>query len=295
MPVHLPVMKDEVLSLLLPRDGGVFLDCTVGAGGHARALLEAGASRVIGLDRDTAALAAAEETLSEWRSQVTLVHSDYRELNAALDRLDVVTVDGAVADLGLSSLQLEGEGRGFSFQRDEALDMRMDRTSGPTLAELLASTQEEDLAHVIFTYGEERRSRRVARAIVEARRRDPLRTTGQLAALVRRAVRQRGYTRIDPATRTFQALRIWVNRELEGLDLFLAEACGRLRPGARLVVIAFHSLEDRIVKHTFRDLERRDDVAVRVLSRKPLTPGPDEVARNPRSRSAKLRAVERVA
>jgi 16S rRNA (cytosine1402-N4)-methyltransferase len=295
MPVHLPVMKDEVLSLLLPRDGGVFLDCTVGAGGHARALLEAGASRVIGLDRDTAALAAAEETLSEWRSQVALVHADYRELNATLDRLDVVTVDGAVADLGLSSLQLEGEGRGFSFQRDEALDMRMDRTSGPTLAELLASTPEEDLAHVIFTYGEERRSRRVARAIVEARRRDPLRTTGQLAALVRRAVRQRGYTRIDPATRTFQALRIWVNRELEGLDLFLAEACGRLRPGARLVVIAFHSLEDRIVKHTFRDLERRDDVAVRVLSRKPLTPGPDEVARNPRSRSAKLRAVERVA
>jgi 16S rRNA (cytosine1402-N4)-methyltransferase len=191
-------------------------------------------------------------------------------------------------------LQLDAEGRGFSFRRDEPLDMRMDRSQGPTAADLVRDAREEDLANAIFAFGEERFSRRIARAIVEARRAAPIATTGQLAAIVRRAIPRRGYQRIDPATRTFQALRIWVNRELEGLDEFLAEASRRLIAGARLAVITFHSLEDRIVKHAFRALGR-GEATLRVLTRRPVTPGDDEVARNPRARSAKLRAIERLA
>jgi 16S rRNA (cytosine1402-N4)-methyltransferase len=172
--------------------------------------------------------------------------------------------------------------------------MRMDQTQGPTVADLLAGVDEEELANVIYQYGEERFSRRIARGIVEARRSAPIATTGELARIVRRAVPRKGYQRIDPATRTFQALRIWVNRELDGLDLFLIETSRRLRAGARLAVITFHSLEDRIVKHVFRALAA-GEAALRVLTRKPVVPGEDEVARNPRARSAKLRAIERLA
>lgn len=291
---HDPVLLGETIALLEPARGGLFVDCTVGLGGHARALLAAGASRLIGLDRDTAALRLAGEALAPWGNRVELVHSDYRKLRAVLEARAIDGVDGALADLGVSSMQFDAEGRGFSFRRNEPLDMRMDQTQGPTVADLLVDVGEEDLADVIYQYGEERFSRRIARRIVEARGVAPIVTTGELADIVRRAVPRKGYQRIDPATRTFQALRIWVNRELEGLDTFLVDAARVLRAGARLAVITFHSLEDRIVKHVFRALAAGEG-ALRVLTRKPVVPGEDEVARNPRARSAKLRAIERLA
>src|SRR6478672_6662490 len=248
--MHVPVMTAEVLDFLRPSQGGLFVDCTVGLGGHARALLEAGAARVIGLDRDPDALARARETLAPWTDRVELVHADYRTLDEVLDARQISRVDGTLADLGVSSMQFDATGRGFSFQRDEPLDMRMDQSGGETAADLVARSTERELADAIFQYGEERFSRRVARALVAARQEAPVDTTGRLAAIVRRAIPRRGPARIDPATRTFQALRIWVNRELDALDRFVAAAAQRLRAGARLVVVTFHSLEDRIVKHT---------------------------------------------
>jgi len=289
---HVPVMTAEVLQHLRPERGGIFIDCTLGLGGHARALLEAGATRLIGFDRDRHALARAEETLSPWRERTDLVHSDYRALDEVLDARHIAVVDGALADLGVSSMQFDAPGRGFSFQRDAPLDMRMDQSTGDTAADLVARSSERELADAIFEYGEERFSRRIARAIVDARRDTPVATTGRLASIVRRAIPRRGFARIDPATRTFQALRIWVNRELEGLDRFLEAAVRRLRAGARLVVITFHSLEDRIVKHTLRALAS-GDAGVRVLTKRPIVPSDEEITRNPRARSAKLRAAER--
>ena len=291
---HVPVMTAEILQYLRPEQGGLFIDCTVGLGGHSRALLDAGATRMIGLDRDLDALARAGETLAPWRDRVELVHADYRAITDVLDARQIAFVDGALADLGVSSMQFDAPGRGFSFQRDEPLDMRMDRSQGDTAADFVARATEGELADTIFQYGEERFSRRIARALVETRRDTPVTSTAQLAAIVRRSIPRRGYLRIDPATRTFQALRIWVNRELEGLDRFLEVAASRLRGGARLAVITFHSLEDRIVKHTLRALEQRDAL-VKVLTKKPLTPAEDEVQRNPRARSAKLRVAERMA
>jgi 16S rRNA (cytosine1402-N4)-methyltransferase len=293
MSTHEPVMVEETVAMLQPSRGGLFVDCTVGLGGHSRALLEAGAQRLLGLDRDTDALAHAADVLQAWRDRVELVHADYRDLDQVLDARGITGVDGALADLGVSSLQLDAEGRGFSFRRDEPLDMRMDRSGGATAADLLATESEDDLANLIFQYGEERHSRRIARALVAARRTAPVTTTGRLAHIVRSAVPHRGFQRIDPATRTFQALRIWVNRELDGLDTFLARASRRLLAGARLAVISFHSLEDRIVKHAFRALAAGES-ALRVLTRKPQTPGEAEVARNARARSAKLRVIERL-
>ena len=295
MTAHTPVMTAEVLQHLRPELGGLFIDCTVGLGGHSRALLENGATRLIGLDRDGDALARAGEALSPWRDRVELVHADYRSLGGVLDSRHLAQVDGALADLGVSSMQFDAPGRGFSFQRDEPLDMRMDRTGGETAAQLVARADEHELADVIFNFGEERYSRRIAQALVRERVEAPIDTTTRLATIVRRAVPRRGYSRIDPATRTFQALRIWVNRELDGLDRFVETAARRLRAGARLVVISFHSLEDRIVKHTLRALERGGEAGIRVLTKKPLVPGDDEVRRNPRARSAKLRAAERIA
>jgi 16S rRNA (cytosine1402-N4)-methyltransferase len=295
LTTHTPVMTAEVLEQLRPERGGLFVDCTVGLGGHARALLEAGATRLIGLDRDLDALARARETLAPWADRVELIHADYRSIDEVLDSHHHSTVDGALADLGVSSLQFEAEGRGFSFQRDEPLDMRMDRSTGDTAADLIARAGEEELANAIFEYGEERFSRRIARALVAARHDAPIDTTGRLASIVRRAIPRRGFARIDPATRTFQALRIWVNRELDGLDRFLTASVRRLRATARLAVISFHSLEDRIVKHTLRALEQGGDIDIRVLTKKPIVPSDEEVRRNPRARSAKLRAAERVA
>ena len=291
---HEPVMVPEVVEMLVPSRGGLFVDCTVGLGGHSRALLAAGTTRILGLDRDPKALALAFEALAEFSDRVDLVHADYRELDRVFDERRVDRVAGTLADLGVSSMQFDAEGRGFSFRRDEPLDMRMDQSRGRTVADLLREVDETQLADVIFRYGEERASRRVARAIVFARRESPIETTGRLAAIVRRAVPHKGHQRIDPATRTFQALRIWVNSELEGLDAFLVTAARRLLANARLAVITFHSLEDRIVKHTFRAMEKAD-AGLRILTKRPLVPSDDEVARNPRARSAKLRAIERFA
>jgi 16S rRNA (cytosine1402-N4)-methyltransferase len=292
--LHEPVMVPEVMALLAPSRGGLFVDCTVGLGGHTRALLEAGASQVLGFDRDASALAVARERLAAFGDRVQLVHADYREIGRVLDERGVTGVAGALADLGVSSMQLDAEGRGFSFRRDEPLDMRMDQSRGPSAADLVRDAEETELADVIFNFGEERYSRRVARAIVMARGEEAIETTGRLAAIVRRAVPHRGHQRIDPATRTFQALRIWVNRELDGLDTFLGTAVRRLLANARLAILTFHSLEDRIVKHTFRALEKADE-GLRILTKRPLTPSDAEVAGNARARSAKLRAIERFA
>jgi 16S rRNA (cytosine1402-N4)-methyltransferase len=288
-PIHQPVLVREVVEWLRPGQGGLYVDCTLGLGGHTRALLAAGATRVIAIDRDESAIALARSALGELATQVDAVHADYRELPAVLDARGVERVQGIVADLGVSSMQLDAEGRGFSFRRDEALDMRMDQSRGATAAELVNRADEADLADVIFRYGEERYSRRIARALVAAR---PITTTGELAAIVRRAVPTRGWQRIDPATRTFQALRIWVNGELDRLGEFVRDAADRLEPGGRLAVVAFHSLEDRIVKHTMRGLADDAPGAFRVLTKKPVTAGDDELRGNPRARSAKLRVGE---
>jgi 16S rRNA (cytosine1402-N4)-methyltransferase len=309
---HVPVLLDEVRTLLQPERGGTFVDCTVGLAGHARMLLERGASRLIGFDRDTDALAIARSELAPFGDRVTLVHADYRELGGVLDAHGVTEVAGLLADFGVSSMQLDAEGRGFSFRRDEPLDMRMDRTRGETAAELIDRADETELADAIYQFGEERRSRQVARAIVAARQGGRIETTGRLAEIVRRAVAARTWQRIDPATRTFQALRIWVNRELDGLDRFIGSAAERLQcsgaeNGGRIALIAFHSLEDRVVKHTFRALSRPrsidergaprpepGEVLVKVLTKHPVVASEAEAAANPRARSAKLRAAVRI-
>jgi 16S rRNA (cytosine1402-N4)-methyltransferase len=293
--MHEPVMVAEVLEHLAPARGGIFVDCTVGYGGHTRALLEAGATSVIGFDRDPSALAEARSALAEYGPRVRLLHSDYRRLDDALDEQKIGAVDGLLADLGVSSMQLDSPGRGFSFRRDEPLDMRMDTTAGPTAADAIRDADERTLADVIYEFGEDRHARRIARAITEARTRSPIVTTGQLADIVRRAVPRKGYSRIDPATRTFQAIRIWLNRELEGLDQFLIRAAGRLTPGGRMVVISFHSLEDRVVKHSLRSLHADGAAGIAVRTKRPVVPSEAEVERNPRARSAKLRAAEKMA
>jgi 16S rRNA (cytosine1402-N4)-methyltransferase len=292
--LHVPVLLEEVRSLLQPERGGTFVDCTVGLGGHSRMLLEGGATRLIGIDRDTDAIAIARTELESFGDRVTLVHADYREVAGVLDAEGVPEVAGLLADFGVSSMQLDGEGRGFSFKRDEPLDMRMDRSRGETAAELIDRVEETELADAIYRFGEERRSRQVARAIVMARQQSPIETTGRLAEIVRRGVAARGWQRIDPATRTFQALRIWVNRELDELDSFIGRAASRLQVGGRLALISFHSLEDRVVKHTLRDLARGDEAAIKVLTKHPVIAGDAEAAVNPRARSAKLRAAVRI-
>ncbi len=291
--MHEPVLVDEVVGFLRPRPDGIYVDATVGLGGHAAAVLAAGAGRLIGIDRDAEALAIARRRLKSAAARVELVHADYRDLTRVLSARGIDRVAGIVADLGVSSMQLDDAARGFSFRLGGPLDMRMDRSTGPTAAELIATVEEKTLADVIWRFGEERHSRRIARAIVRARDRQPLTETAALASVVRAAAGGRGSQRIDPATRTFQALRIWVNRELDGLDAFLDEAVNALEPGARLAVIAFHSLEDRVVKHTFRRLAA--DARIQLVTRKPVGPADAEVERNPRARSARLRVAEKAA
>lgn len=293
--MHEPVLLAEVTAHLAPARGGLFVDCTLGAGGHARALLEGGATRLIGFDRDEDALALTKEALAPWADRIELVHTDYRQLPAVLDARGIALVQGILADLGVSSMQLDQPERGFSFRVDAPLDMRMDRSQGETAADLLATADEQSIADAIYQYGEERHSRRIARAIVAARAASPIETTTQLATIVRRAIPTRGWQRIDPATRTFQALRIWVNRELEGLASFLRDAVARLDAGARIAIIAFHSLEDRIVKHTFRQMSQDPDSRLGIVTKRPIEASDAEVARNPRARSAKLRVAERLA
>jgi 16S rRNA (cytosine1402-N4)-methyltransferase len=294
MTGHAPVLLKQVVSLVQPERGGLFVDCTVGLGGHAQALLAAGADRLIGLDRDESALAEAGRALAAWGDRVTLRHADYRDLRDVLTSLKVTAVDGILADLGVSSLQLDAAGRGFSFRRDEPLDMRMDRSTMPDAATWLREVEEAELAEVIARFGEERYARRIARAIVGERERRDLTTTGQLAAVVRRALAGRGRQRIDPATRTFQAIRIAVNRELDRLDLFVFEALRWLRTGGRLAIIAFHSLEDRVIKHALRAAQEQREIPVRLVTKKPIVPDQDELSRNRRARSAKLRVAERM-
>jgi 16S rRNA (cytosine1402-N4)-methyltransferase len=278
--------------MLAPRADGVYVDCTVGLGGHTAALLEAGAGRVIGIDRDAGALDRSRERLAG-APAVELVHADYREIAEVLASHGLSEVDGIVADLGVSSWQLNDPGRGFSFRQAGPLDMRMDQSKGRTLGEWLATIGEAELGGVIREFGEERHARRVAAAIVRARDAGRLQTTGDLASVVRRAAGGGRWQRIDPATRTFQALRIAVNDEIAGLDAFLERAAGSLKRGGRLAVIAFHSLEDRVVKWTFRRLAAAG--AVEVITRRPVTPSEAETSANPRARSARLRIVEKAA
>jgi 16S rRNA (cytosine1402-N4)-methyltransferase len=290
-PVHVPVLAAEVLAHLRPRSGGRYLDATVGLGGHAAALLAASdpAGKLLGIDRDPEALRVSREQLSGFGQRATLLHGRHEDLADLLDPAE--RFDGILFDLGTSALHLDTPERGFSFTKEGPLDMRMDPTGGPTAAELLRRLPERELADLIYRWGEERWSRRIARVIVEARRAAPIASTTALAALVARAVPRGKWPRqIHPATRTFQALRIAVNGELTGLASALTTAAERLEAGGRMVAISFHSLEDRIVKHTWRDLEATGQV--RILTRRPVSPGEAEMDLNPRARSAKLRALE---
>ena len=291
---HLPVLREEVLQVLAPRQGGCYCDGTVGGGGHAEAILEASAPDgvLLGVDRDPEALAVAAERLRRFGGRARLVHGDYRALDDLARTAGLAPFDGILLDLGVSSLQLEDPARGFSFSHDGPLDMRLDRTGpGPTAADLLRRLRAEELERLLRELGEERWARRIARALVAARDRAPLVGTADLARVVERAIPRRAWPpRIHPATRTFQALRIAVNRELEGLGQALAAAAVLLRPGGRLVAIAFHSLEDRAVKHAFRHLAAAGTAGI--LTRRPVTPTVSEVATNPRSRSARMRAIE---
>jgi 16S rRNA (cytosine1402-N4)-methyltransferase len=300
------VLLSETLRLLAPARGGLFVDATLGLGGHSEAILEASdATRVLGLDRDREALRLASERLARFGPRFRAVHANFRDIGRVLDEAGEQEVSGLLADLGVSSLQFDTPQRGFSFRHDAPLDMRMDAEGQEeTAAELLEGLPEEEIARILYEYGEERRSRRIARWIVERRERgEPLRTTAELAELVARAVGHRRGERIHPATRTFQALRIAVNGELEGLDAFIESAVGLLQTQGRLAVISFHSLEDRVVKRTLRRLAghcecgRRVPVcmcgarrAVEILTRRPVVPSEPEVEENPRARSAKLRA-----
>jgi len=294
---HIPVMPKEVLSWLVREASGIYLDCTVGYSGHAEQVLEASSpdSRLIGLDRDVAAIAASRKRLARFGDRVLLVHGHFMDLKQHLAGSGISQVDGILFDLGVSSLQLEEPARGFSFQVDGPLDMRMDQSMSGTAADLVNRWPEPQLADAIFQFGEERFSRRIARAIVRARERRPLATTRELVSVIEGAVPanyRRG--RIHCATRTFQAIRIAVNQELQSLEPALHNAADVLSPGGRLCVISFHSLEDRIVKHTLRTLSSKNDPALMVLTKKPQIPTREESDVNPRSRSAKLRAAERL-
>lgn len=288
---HKPVLLEEVVRLLRPRSGGVYVDATLGGGGHTEAILRASnpAGRVLAFDRDREAIRRASRRLSDYSDRLRIIAASFADLGAHLDEEGIEGVDGIVADLGLSSDQLGDPDRGFAFSLDGTLDMRFDPSQGPTAADLVNELPEDQLADLIWEYGEERRSRAIARRIVARR---PIRTTREL----RRAVvsvlgpKRRG---ADPATRTFQALRIAVNQELPALDLFLEQAPSRLKLGGRVVVISYHSLEDRAVKHAFRACSR--DLRFQLLTKKPIVPAAEALADNPRARSAKLRALERIA
>jgi len=303
---HRPVLLRETIELFALERGGLYVDCTLGLGGHSEAILQAAENaQVIGIDRDDEALELARKRLARFGSRFRAVHADFRDITRVLATAKVKSVDGILADLGVSSLQLDSPWRGFSFRQDAPLDMRMDaRSDAETAAEMLGRLPEVEIARVIFEYGEERRSRRIARLIVEQRDRgQPVRTTHELANLVERAVGSHRGRRIHPATRTFQALRIAVNHELEGLDEFIETAIDLLQPAGRLVAISFHSLEDRIIKRVLRRLSGHCECpprapgcscgarqAVKLLTRRPIVANAAEVAENPRSRSAKLRA-----
>ena len=291
---HRPVLLEPVIEWLDPQPGQSFIDCTVGNGGHAAAVLErtAPSGRLLGIDADPAAITVSSDRLASFGRRVVLEHANFRDLATVASSHDFPSVDGVLIDLGLSSRQLDVSGRGFSFRRDEPLDMRFDAEQGETAADLLNRLEERELADLLYAYADERRSRRVARAIVRQRTRAPLTTTADLVSAVEAALGPRR-GRIHPATRTFQALRIAVNRELESLDAVLSQAAALLTVGGRLAVISFHSLEDRRVKQFFRG-GGTGDAPLTALTRRPVTPAPEEITANPRARSAKLRVAERV-
>jgi len=309
---HQPVLVDRVTDLLRPRPGGAYVDATLGLGGHAERLLEASApdGRVVGLDRDPAALALARQRLAWAGERLQAVRASFADLAAVADRLGLTAVDGVLYDLGVSSLQLDEGERGFSYRADAPLDMRMDPTTGITAAEVLATYPRAELTRILREYGEERFAGRIARALDEARRRAPIATTGQLAELVKAAVPAAARrTGPHPARRAFQALRIEVNRELDALRASLPQALDLLAPGGRLVALAYHSLEDRIVKQALADAAGRPaetphrlpveapaatPATVVLLTRRPERPSAAEVAANPRAESAKLRAAEKL-
>jgi len=302
--LHQPVLYQEIIHALQPKSPGRYMDGTVGAGGHARGILEACAPDgcLLGFDLDPQALALARETLAPYGKRVILAQASYLSLLETMQQAGWDGVDGIVLDLGVSSIQLDTPERGFSFQLDAPLDMRFNREAGLTAAQVINTAPEDELADLLFTYGEEPRAKRIAKMIVQAR---PVMTTMQLAELVRKAYP--GHSRIHPATRTFQAIRIRVNDELSVLEHALPRAMQALRPGGRLAVISFHSLEDRIVKTYFRR-ESKDQVnppfekiyeversaTLKEITRRPIVPGADEIRSNPRARSAKLRVAERL-
>ncbi|MEK6325500.1 MAG: 16S rRNA (cytosine(1402)-N(4))-methyltransferase RsmH [Acidobacteriota bacterium] len=321
--LHEPVLLKEAVEWLRPGEGGTFVDCTIGLGGHAQSILAASPdTAVIGIDRDPEALALARERLSIFEDRIQLVPANFESIASVLDQAGITEVRGVLADLGVSSLQLARNRRGFSFAADSPLDMRMDQSSGVTAADLVNQLSERELADLIFEYGEERGARKIARAIARARDREPIATTKQLADVVVRALNIPGRWRIHPATRTFQALRIAVNDELKGLERFIPAAISALAKGGRLAIISFHSLEDRIVKRSFlresgrcicdakrmqraeqRKEASNDDVIcehcgarrrISILTRKPVRPTPEEMERNPRSRSSLLRVCEKL-
>lgn len=310
--MHVSVLLKEIIDLLQPHPGGIYIDGTVGAGGHAAAILQESSpdGQLYGLDQDQDALEVAQRRLADFENREHLFHANFDRLAEIAHQYQIPPADGILLDLGVSSMQFDRPERGFSFQADGPLDMRMDPTSGQTAAELVNQLPEEELANLIYRYGEERRSRRIARAIVKAR---PVQRTVALAEIVAKAAgpqrhktsRRRGATKTHPATRTFQALRIAVNDELGALERALPQAVKLLKPGGRLAVISFHSLEDRIVKLYFRQ-ESQDCICppeqlvctcghqatVKVITKKPIVPSSSELDQNPRARSAKLRVVE---
>jgi 16S rRNA (cytosine1402-N4)-methyltransferase len=287
---HVPVLWREAIEILKVRPDGFYIDATLGAGGHAEGILrrlESG--KLLGIDRDPAALGAARERLKGFGEKLIVMHGNFAQIDALHAASGLPPADGLLADLGMSSLQLEDASRGFSFSAPGPLDMRMDPTMGATAADLVNQMNERELADLIFKLGEERHSRRIARAIVKGR---PYRLTTELAQVVTRAIPSRAALHhIHPATRTFQALRLAVNRELECLESLLARALGVLKPGGRVVILSFHSLEDRMVKRAFQAWQRQG--RAQILTRKVVRPSEEEVQANPRARSAKLRAAER--
>ena len=305
--LHTSVLLEETLHFLSVLSGKTYVDATLGMGGHAQAILETPETKLIGIDQDEDAIRLAGKRLERFGDRVKLVKSNFSAIKEILSTLQIEKIDGLIVDLGVSSLQLDSEERGFSFRSDAPLDMRMDRGGGDTAADLLAELSEEDIANIVYRFGEERFSRRIARRIVERRKAgEPVTTTKQLAELVERSVKRSPKDKIHPATRTFQALRIAVNREIEILEDFINHAVDVLSPGGRLVVISFHSLEDRIVKQTFQKLAGKclcppripqcvcgAAKKIEILTRKPVIAGDSEIDENPRARSAKLRAAQR--
>jgi 16S rRNA (cytosine1402-N4)-methyltransferase len=289
--LHVPVMVEEVCGLLSAHGPLAFVDVTVGTGGHAAAMLRATSARMLGIDRDASALSVARERLVEFGDRVTLQQADFSEIAGVMKESGFDGADAILADLGMSSYALDDPERGFSFRLDGPLDMRMDNRQTIRAYDLVNEESAEELARIIYTYGEERASRRIARLIVDARRRHPIETTGELRAIVERALGARRRQGAHPATRTFQALRIAVNREMESLAVLLRDGPAMLRPGGRMLVISYHSLEDRPVKERFRELVR--DGGYLEISRKVLKPSAAETASNSRARSARIRCIER--